>query len=44
MPDEYLEVFEPMCMRAPKTKFEDVRAILEEELGQSLETVFSEFD
>lgn len=31
-------------MRAPKTKFEDVRAILEEELGQSLETVFSEFD
>lgn len=25
VPDEYLEVFEPMCMKAPTTKYEDVK-------------------
>jgi aarF domain-containing kinase len=33
VPDEYCEVFEPMCMKAPKTKFDDVRSILKSELG-----------
>jgi ubiquinone biosynthesis protein len=44
VPDEYCEVFEPMCMRAPTTKFEDVKQILESELGMKLEDAFTEFE
>ena len=44
VPPEYTETFEPMCMQAPRTKFEDVKAIIEEETGKKLEDVYSEFD
>ena len=44
VPDEYLEVFEPMCMAAPETSFSDVRSILESEFGQPLEEIFAEFE
>ena len=43
MPDEYCEVFEPMCMKAPTTAFPEVKKIVELELGRPLEDVFSEF-
>lgn len=43
VPDEYLEVFEPMCMKAPTTPFPDVKAIVELELDRPLSDVFSEF-
>lgn len=44
VPDEYCEVFEPMCMKAPTTKYSDVKSIVEQELGQPLENYFSEFE
>jgi ubiquinone biosynthesis protein len=31
-------------MKAPKTKFEDVKIIFEEEMGKTIESVFSEFE
>jgi len=31
-------------MKAPTTKYEDVKAIVEFELGRKLEEIFSEFD
>lgn len=43
MPPEYIKTFEPMCMKAPTTAFEDVRAIIELETGKKLEDMFSEF-
>jgi predicted unusual protein kinase regulating ubiquinone biosynthesis (AarF/ABC1/UbiB family) len=43
MPKQYIETFEPMCMKAPTTNFVDVRAIVEEETGRKLEETFSEF-
>lgn len=43
MPQEYVIAFEPMCMRAPTTKFDDVRSIVESETGRKLEDIFSEF-
>lgn len=43
MPPEYIKTFEPMCMKAPTTSFEDVRAIIELETGKKLEDMFSEF-
>jgi len=33
-----------MCMKAPTTKYEDVKAIVEFELGKKIEDVFSEFE
>ena len=33
-----------MCMKAPTTKYEDVKAIVEYELGKKIEEVFLEFD
>ncbi len=44
LPPEYVKTFEPMLMQAPKTSFQDVRKIVESELGQKLETVFSSFE
>lgn len=44
MPDEYIEVFEPMCMNAPTTKYDDVRTIIESEYNMKLEDLFSEFE
>lgn len=43
MPPEYIKTFEPMCMKAPTTNFEDVRSIIETETGKKLEDIFSEF-
>lgn len=43
VPAEYIETFEPMCMQAPRTKFEDIKQIVESELNMKLEDVFSEF-
>jgi aarF domain-containing kinase len=43
MPQEYIEAFEPMCMKAPTTPFEDVRSIIELETGKKLEETYSEF-
>lgn len=40
LPEEYCSTFEPMCMQAPRTKFEDVKKIVEEELGKPLTEVF----
>jgi len=31
-------------MKAPTTKYEDVKAIIEDELGKKIEDVFSEFE
>jgi len=44
VPDEYCEVFEPMCQKAPTTKYEHVKIIFEEEMGCKIEDVFSEFE
>ena len=43
IPDEWVEVFEPMQMQAPTTPFNEVKRVLEEDLGRPLEQVFSEF-
>ena len=43
MPDEYLEVFEPMCMKAPTTEFKYVKQIVEQELGCNISDVFQHF-
>ena len=43
MPKEYIDTFEPMCMKAPTTDFKDVRLIIEQETGRKLEEIFSEF-
>ena len=44
VPPEYIRTFEPMLMHAPRTSFEDVRSIVEQELGVKLDEAFSEFD
>ena len=44
VPPEYIKTFEPMCMRAPTTSFEDVRTIFEQESGCKIEDIFSEFE
>ena len=44
IPDEYLEVFEPMCQQAPTTCWKDVKSVVELELGKPISQVFSEFD
>ena len=43
IPDEWVEVFEPMQMQAPTTPYDEVKRVLEEDLGRPLEQVFSEF-
>ena len=43
LPDEWIEVFEPMCNMAPTSPIKAVRQVLEEDLGQPIEEVFSEF-
>ena len=44
VPPEYIKTFEPMCMRAPTTSYEDVKLIFREECGCEIEDLFSEFD
>lgn len=43
VPMEYIEAFEPMLQQAPKTKYEDVKSIIELEFGRDLDSIFSEF-
>ena len=33
VPREYIKSFEPMLMQAPRTKFSDIKDIVESELG-----------
>jgi len=40
LPDEYCEVFEPMCMQAPRTPYSHVKEVVESDLGRPLEEVF----
>ena len=44
VPPQYVKNFEPMLMQAPKTAYADVKSIVELELGQKIEDVYSEFD
>ena len=44
LPKQYIVTFEPMLQQAPKTKYEDVKTIVEAELGKPLEEIYSEFD
>jgi len=41
LPAEYCQAFEPMCMNAPKTPYAEVKKIVEAELGQKIEDVFT---
>lgn len=43
IPEEYVTAFEPMLMQAPKTSYEDVKSIVETELGRKIDEVYSEF-
>ena len=43
LPDEWIEVFEPMCNMAPTSPTKAVRQVVEEELGRPIEEVFSSF-
>jgi len=43
VPDEWIQVLEPMQMAAPTTSFERVKRVVEEDLGKPLDQVFSEF-
>lgn len=40
IPDEWIEVFEPMQDAAPTSTFEEVKKVLEDDLGKPLEEVF----
>lgn len=44
VPPDYIAEFEKLQDRAPKVPFSQVREVLETELGDKIETVFSEFD
>ena len=44
LPKQYIKTFEPMLQQAPKTSYEDVKSIVELELGKKLEDIYSEFD
>ena len=43
IPDEYIEVFEPMQQAAPTTPYSEVKEVLERDLGRKIEEIFSEF-
>ena len=40
VPTPYVEVFENMCQHAPWTSWEDVKKILEDDLGKPIDEVF----
>jgi aarF domain-containing kinase len=44
IPDEYCKTFEPMCNKAPTTCYADVKLTIEEEYGQPIHEIFSEFE
>ena len=43
IPDEWVEVFEPMKENCPTSLYKDMKRVLEDELGRKIEDVFSEF-
>jgi predicted unusual protein kinase regulating ubiquinone biosynthesis (AarF/ABC1/UbiB family) len=43
MPDQYCDLFEPMCMQGPATEFKDVKSVIEEDYGCPLTDLFTEF-
>ena len=40
LPKEYCDAFEPMCMNAPRTPFEEVKKIIEADLGRPIDEIF----
>ncbi len=44
LPAEYVKAMQPLCHTAPTSRFEDVRSVVEADLGRPLEEVFSSFD
>ena len=44
IPEEYIKAFDPTYYEAPQSSFDDVQAIIKEDLGKPLEEIFSEFD
>jgi aarF domain-containing kinase len=44
VPDEYIEVFSHLQDEVPPEPFEVIRTVVEREMGQALEAVFSEFE
>jgi predicted unusual protein kinase regulating ubiquinone biosynthesis (AarF/ABC1/UbiB family) len=40
VPEEYCETFEPMCMKAPTTSYEEVESIIQEEHGKPISELF----
>ena len=44
IPPEYIEVLSGLFNDNPQTKFEDVRRVVEEELGKPIEEVYDRFD
>ena len=44
IPQEYLEVFEPLYTHIPTSPFEEVKEILEFETGKKMDEMFSEFE
>ena len=40
LPEEYCDTFEPLCMAAPTTPYEEVRKIVESELGKPIHEIF----
>ena len=44
MPPEYVVSFSPMLMQAPKSSYEDVKSIVEDELGGKVEDFFSSLE
>jgi len=44
LPTEYVRALEPLCHTAPRSRYEDVRAVIREELGAEVEAVFSDFE
>jgi aarF domain-containing kinase len=44
VPAEYSRAMEPLCHTAPTSHLDDVRVVVEQELGKPLEDVFSSFD
>ena len=44
IPDQYCEVMSHMFQNAPNNSFEDVKKIIESDIGAPLEQIFSDFD
>ena len=44
LPPEYIEVMSSLFNDAPESNYEDVRAVIEEDLGSSVDELFDDFD